>query len=157
MKDNLIPYQHSQELHKACAGPSQLLLPPEMDHNDFDFFNDLIRPFRSFMKQHNISPKEPKSAHYGMAIPKEYFQIPKAYTWNHAAIGFSWSCYCMPQQGIPHYRARISVRDDEGNPTSQLNQSAASSQSPSYHPGKGLMAAQEMYQAYDEFHWQVPQ
>jgi len=50
----------------------------------------------------------------------------------------------MPQQGIP-YRPRISVRDDEGNPTSQLNQSGVSSQGPSYHPGKGLMAAQEMY------------
>lgn len=64
MKDNLIPFTHSQELHTACAGPSQLLLPPEMDHNDFDFFNDLIRPFRSFMKQHGLSAREPKEAHF---------------------------------------------------------------------------------------------
>lgn len=86
-----------------------------------------------------------------MVIPKEYFQIPKAYLWNHNAVGFSWSCYCMPQQGIP-YRTRISVRDDEGNPTSLLNASVRSEEV-SYVPGRGLQAAQDMYQAYDEIAW----
>ena len=44
--------------------------------------------------------------------------------------------------------AKMSVRDDEGNPTSLLNASARSEEV-TYMPGRGLQAAQDMYQAYD--------
>ena len=40
-KDSLIPFQHSEELHRNCGGPSSLLVPAEMDHNEFDFYDDL--------------------------------------------------------------------------------------------------------------------
>jgi hypothetical protein len=34
-----------------------------MDHNDFDFCDDLINPFYSFLKQCGINTKYPISAH----------------------------------------------------------------------------------------------
>ena len=53
-KDSLIPATDSQELHKACGGPSSLLLSNEMDHNEFDFYDDLTQPFYYFLIQCNI-------------------------------------------------------------------------------------------------------
>ena len=41
-RDNLIPYKHAQQLHIKCGGPSALIMPKEMDHNEFDFIDDLI-------------------------------------------------------------------------------------------------------------------
>lgn len=41
-RDTLISFRHSQELHYKCGGPSALILPQEMDHNEFDFIEDLI-------------------------------------------------------------------------------------------------------------------
>ena len=79
MKDNLIPFNHSKELHDACGGPCSIVLPNQMDHNDFDFYDDLITPFYHFLRQMQISMKEPLSAHSQFKIPNEYFVIPKAY------------------------------------------------------------------------------
>ena len=42
LKDNLISYKHSKELHEKCMAPSVLVTPKLMDHNDFDFIEDLI-------------------------------------------------------------------------------------------------------------------
>lgn len=50
MKDNLIPFTHSKELHDKCGGPSSLIMPTKMDHNDFDFCEDLITPFYHFLR-----------------------------------------------------------------------------------------------------------
>jgi len=50
MQDNLISYKHSKELHDNCNGPCSLILPPRMNHNDFDFCEDLITPFFHFLK-----------------------------------------------------------------------------------------------------------
>jgi fermentation-respiration switch protein FrsA (DUF1100 family) len=50
MQDNLISYKHSKELHDNCKGPCSLILPPRMNHNDFDFCEDLITPFYHFLK-----------------------------------------------------------------------------------------------------------
>lgn len=79
MKDNLIPYTHSKELHDNCKGPCSIILPTRMDHNDFDFCEDLITPFYHFLKQFNIDVRQPKSAHSQMRISEEYFVIPKVY------------------------------------------------------------------------------
>ena len=54
-RDKLIPYKNSQELHERCGGPSTLILPKEMDHNEFDFFEDLSLPFSQFLMQCGIS------------------------------------------------------------------------------------------------------
>jgi fermentation-respiration switch protein FrsA (DUF1100 family) len=52
-KDKLIPFQHSQALHDNCHNSvyTKLLLPPKMDHNDFNFDEDFIDPLMEFMKQ----------------------------------------------------------------------------------------------------------
>lgn len=94
MKDKLIPYQHSKELHDACGGPCSLVLPTRMDHNDFDFCEDLITPFYHFLKQFKINVREPKSAHSQMKIPEEYFTIPRAY--QQISVPMSWGCCCGP-------------------------------------------------------------
>ena len=51
-RDRLIPYSHSQELHDNCLNSAycKLLLPPRMDHNDFDFDEDFIEPLFEFLK-----------------------------------------------------------------------------------------------------------
>lgn len=65
-----------------------------MNHNDFDFCEDLITPFYHFLKQCNMSTKDPKFAHKQMSIPQEYFTIPKAYLQK--SIPMSWACCCNP-------------------------------------------------------------
>ena len=94
MKDKLIACSHSQELHDKCGGVCSLVMPANMDHNDFDFNEDLITPFYHFLKQCKVSLREPKSAHQQMRIPDEYFVIPKAY--QQLSIPASWACCCNP-------------------------------------------------------------
>lgn len=43
-KDTLIPESHAIELHKNCSAPSKLIMPEKMTHNDFDIYNDLVKP-----------------------------------------------------------------------------------------------------------------
>lgn len=49
--DKLIPHTHSVELNTNCASESFIHLPPNMDHNEFDFQNDLIIPFQKFLEK----------------------------------------------------------------------------------------------------------
>ena len=53
-KDALIPIEHAQALNDACSGPTYMVNPPSMTHNDFDFYEDLIRPLMRFLIQSNI-------------------------------------------------------------------------------------------------------
>jgi pimeloyl-ACP methyl ester carboxylesterase len=46
MKDKLIPHSHSLELNNHCPSVSFMQLPKDMDHNVFDFDEDLIKPFK---------------------------------------------------------------------------------------------------------------
>ena len=90
MQDSLISYEHSKELHDACGGPCSLIMPTRMDHNDFDFCEDLITPFYHFLKQCNLSTREPKYAYQQMNIPLHYFKIPKVYLQK--SIPANWGC-----------------------------------------------------------------
>ena len=47
--DNLIPYSHSQELHMNCKGVCHLVLPPDMDHNFFEYYEDFLLPVATFL------------------------------------------------------------------------------------------------------------
>lgn len=51
LKDKLIPYSHTQELNNNCPTESFMHLPPDMDHNEFDFIHDLVEPFKSFINR----------------------------------------------------------------------------------------------------------
>ena len=53
-KDKLIPIEHAYQLKDKCNGPTFFLSPPLMTHNDFDFYEDLIRPLMRFLCQVNI-------------------------------------------------------------------------------------------------------
>ena len=122
MKDNLIPFSHSKELHKACGGPCSLILPANMDHNDFDFTEDLITPFYHFLRQCQISTKEPLSAIKQTKMPNEYFVIPKAYQWK--SVPFSFSCYCI--QPMINANPRPSSQAPGDGPSTTYNLSNAS-------------------------------
>lgn len=107
MKDSLIPFKHSKDLHDNCGGPCSLILPTRMNHNDFDFCEDLITPYYHFLKQCDMSTREPKASFKQMNIPDHYFQIPRAY--KQKSIPMSWACCCHPtyNQGNQSFLAQI--------------------------------------------------
>lgn len=51
-KDNLIPYEHTIKLKDKCNCPFDLIMPEEMDHNQFDYENDFIIPLKDFLRRH---------------------------------------------------------------------------------------------------------
>ncbi len=53
-KDNLIPFTHSIELSKRTSGPYELMLPEDMDHNEFNLYEDFLEPISNFLKRHNL-------------------------------------------------------------------------------------------------------
>ena len=75
-KDTLIPYLNSQKLHEACNGPCSLILPAEMDHNEFDFFDDLSLPFSAFLIQCGISVFPDSISSAFLSIPANLFAPP---------------------------------------------------------------------------------
>lgn len=72
-KDNLISYSHSIELSKKIGGPYEVILPEDMDHNDFNIYEDFLDPISSFVKRHNILADTEKG---NIIFPKEAFDIP---------------------------------------------------------------------------------
>ena len=56
-KDSLIPYSHSQRLQEACGGRCSLFIPAEMDHDSFDYCDDLVLPISTFLLQSRIAIK----------------------------------------------------------------------------------------------------
>ncbi|CAI2375165.1 unnamed protein product [Moneuplotes crassus] len=71
-QDELIPYSHSERLHEKCGGPCTLVLPAHMDHNEFDFFDDLSHPFYFFLLQCNVSIKQKGQ----LVFPPEVYNVP---------------------------------------------------------------------------------
>lgn len=51
IQDKLIPHTHAQELIRNCPTDSYLHLPLNMDHNEFDFIEDLVKPFNDFVNR----------------------------------------------------------------------------------------------------------
>ncbi len=72
-KDNLIPFTHSIELTQKTSGPYELILPEEMDHNEFNLYEDFLEPITNFLKRHNLlnllSSKQ-------IEIKPEFFEVP---------------------------------------------------------------------------------
>lgn len=46
---------HSRRLQEVCSGPTAIIIPRNMDHNEFDFVDDLVQPFFNFLDQLGIS------------------------------------------------------------------------------------------------------
>ena len=52
--DNLIKYYHATELYNKAKVPCELILPENMDHNEFDFFQEFSEPLLDFISRNAI-------------------------------------------------------------------------------------------------------
>jgi len=73
-KDTLIPDTHAMELHDKCGGPSKLIMPENMTHNDYDIHSDLVKPIASFLRESYVVPsiaqsKVVQQVHWTLKIP----------------------------------------------------------------------------------------
>ena len=50
-KDPLIPFKETIMLKDNCDCPFEVVLPPDMTHNDFDIDEDIIEPINNFIKK----------------------------------------------------------------------------------------------------------
>ena len=71
-KDSLIPYEDSVKLCEKTAGPYELVLPENMNHNDLQIYEDFLEPIESFLKRHNLLNYKEKE----IIIDKKFFEIP---------------------------------------------------------------------------------
>jgi pimeloyl-ACP methyl ester carboxylesterase len=71
-QDALIPFANAQNLKRACIAPCWLFMPEKMDHNVYDFFDDLAIPLLSFFAESGI---EISTTHnLTIPFPVELFQ-----------------------------------------------------------------------------------
>ena len=79
-KDEMIPFEHTLKLKEECKSPFEVVLPEEMNHNNFDFYEDLIAPLKSFLKRHtrisDIINFEKMNLNKYLSIPNRYFLVP---------------------------------------------------------------------------------
>jgi len=54
--DRLLVETHAIQLHENCGGPSKLIMPATMTHNDFEVQSDLIEPLKQFFSESNVLP-----------------------------------------------------------------------------------------------------
>jgi fermentation-respiration switch protein FrsA (DUF1100 family) len=59
--DQLIPYTHSLLLQEACNSPCSLHIPSHMEHDRFDYCEDLVLPISAFLTQSRITIDKPKT------------------------------------------------------------------------------------------------
>ena len=52
--DSLIKYYHATELYNRSKAPCELILPENMDHNEFDFFHEFSEPLLDFISRNAI-------------------------------------------------------------------------------------------------------
>ena len=71
-KDSLIPFEDSIKLCERTAGPYELLLPEDMNHNDVHIYEDFFEPIQNFLKRHNMLNYKEKQIN----IDKKFFEIP---------------------------------------------------------------------------------
>lgn len=75
--DTLIPYSHSQELQVMCAGISQLILPKEMDHNFFDYYDDLLVPMANFLDNAKICILPDNLSDGLLTLSQDFYSVPE--------------------------------------------------------------------------------
>ena len=75
-KDTLIPYTHSQALLEVCGGLSSLVMPRDMDHNGFDYVEDLTKPLARFWKHCGVTVGTKKGENGFVVFGMEVFEAP---------------------------------------------------------------------------------
>jgi len=73
-QDNLIPFTHSLELSKNTGGPYDVFFPENMDHNEFDLYEDFLEPITNFLKRHFLFFHSNKEKIF---LKSEIFDIPE--------------------------------------------------------------------------------
>lgn len=73
--DALIPYSNSQRLKGASTAPCLLFTPENMDHNYFDFFDDLAIPLLGFFNEYGIDIET--RPNLNINFPMELFHLPE--------------------------------------------------------------------------------
>ncbi len=58
----------------ACSGASELLLPKQMCHEEFDYYEDFTLPLIKFLHRCNIS--KAKKTGVGISFPEDIFTAP---------------------------------------------------------------------------------
>ena len=71
--DALIPFDHTFQLKDSCNCPYELLLPENMDHNEFNINLDFLYPMIDFLKRHTMYRLGDTSY---IDIPLEIYEIP---------------------------------------------------------------------------------
>lgn len=74
--DALIKHYHSNELYNLSKSPCELILPEDMDHNEFDFYQDFSIPLKDFIKRNEIFLNTDTTF---IDIPSKNFEIPKIF------------------------------------------------------------------------------
>ena len=52
--DSIIKYYHATELYNRTTSPCELILPENMEHNEFDFYHEFSEPLQDFIARNNI-------------------------------------------------------------------------------------------------------
>ena len=52
--DSIIKYYHATELYNRSTAPCELILPENMEHNEFDFFHEFSEPLLDFISRNAI-------------------------------------------------------------------------------------------------------
>jgi len=52
--DSIIKYYHATELYNRTTAPCELILPENMEHNEFDFYHEFSEPLQDFIARNNI-------------------------------------------------------------------------------------------------------
>lgn len=50
-----MPHEHGIALHEGCGGPSKLILPSEMNHNEFIMKSDILQPMETFFLESSVN------------------------------------------------------------------------------------------------------
>ena len=52
--DSIIKYYHATELYNRTKAPCELILPENMEHNEFDFYHEFSEPLQDFINRNGI-------------------------------------------------------------------------------------------------------
>lgn len=74
--DTLIKYYHSTELYNKVKAPCELILPENMDHNEFDFFQEFSEPLLDFISRNAIFAYTKAC---NSKIPNEICNVPEVF------------------------------------------------------------------------------
>lgn len=74
--DALIKYYHSTELYNRAKVPCELILPENMDHNEFDFFQEFSEPLLDFISRNAIFANTESCNN---VFPKETGEVPEEF------------------------------------------------------------------------------